>query len=113
MAAEEWAAYDRSGRAIERYRMEIRGAFGFRECSEDDRAELAEWPAVEHAAQCAVPRSDLRARAVASRRRDGRPGATRRTPGEGWELPLPSRTSAPGNSLITKGEGGAEWTRYR
>ncbi|MFE4581331.1 DUF4158 domain-containing protein [Streptomyces chartreusis] len=45
--AEEWAAYDWSGRAIKRHRMEIRGAFGFRECSEDDQGQLAEWLAVE------------------------------------------------------------------
>ncbi|MFV5996272.1 hypothetical protein ACNPQM_28670 [Streptomyces sp. NPDC056231] len=32
VAAEEWAAYDWSGRAIKRHRIEIRGAFGFREC---------------------------------------------------------------------------------
>jgi hypothetical protein len=45
--AEEWAAYDWSGRAIKRHRMEIRGAFGFRECTEEDQARLAEWLAVE------------------------------------------------------------------
>ncbi|GAB3209605.1 hypothetical protein GCM10027294_24670 [Marinactinospora endophytica] len=44
---EEWAAYDWAGRAIKRHRMEIRGAFGFRECSEEDQAQLADWPAVE------------------------------------------------------------------
>ncbi|GAA2440686.1 DUF4158 domain-containing protein [Streptomyces lavendulocolor] len=45
--AEEWAAYDWSGRAIKRHRMEIRGAFGFRECSEGNQTQLAEWLAVE------------------------------------------------------------------
>ena len=45
--AEEWAAYDWSGRAIKRHRMEIRGAFGFRECTEEDQGQLAEWLAVE------------------------------------------------------------------
>ncbi|MFD9286416.1 DUF4158 domain-containing protein [Streptomyces mirabilis] len=45
--AEEWPSYDWSGRAIKRHRMEIRGAFGFRECSEEDQAQLAEWLAVE------------------------------------------------------------------
>ncbi|WP_407675941.1 DUF4158 domain-containing protein [Peterkaempfera bronchialis] len=45
--AEEWAAYDWSGRAIKRHRIEIQGAFGFRECSEGDQAQLAEWLAVE------------------------------------------------------------------
>ncbi|MFJ3933011.1 DUF4158 domain-containing protein [Streptomyces sp. NPDC090029] len=47
VAAEEWAAYNWSGRAIKRHRMEIRGAFGFRECTEEDQAQLAEWLAVE------------------------------------------------------------------
>ncbi|MFD9240267.1 DUF4158 domain-containing protein, partial [[Kitasatospora] papulosa] len=47
VAAEEWSAYDWSGRAIKRHRMEIRGAFGFRECTEEDQAQLAEWLAVE------------------------------------------------------------------
>jgi hypothetical protein len=47
VAAEEWAAYDWSGRAIKRHRMEIRGAFGFRECTEEDQGQLAEWLAVE------------------------------------------------------------------
>jgi len=45
--AEEWATYDWSGRAIKRHRMEIRGAFGFRECTEEDQGQLAEWLAVE------------------------------------------------------------------
>ncbi|MEV4503388.1 hypothetical protein [Streptomyces klenkii] len=31
-----------AGRAIKRHRVEIRGAFGFRECSEEDQAQLAE-----------------------------------------------------------------------
>lgn len=44
---EQWAAYDWSGRAIKRHRMEIRRAFGFRECTEEDQAQLAEWLAVE------------------------------------------------------------------
>ncbi|MCX4851287.1 DUF4158 domain-containing protein [Streptomyces sp. NBC_00893] len=47
VAAEEWAAYDWSGRAIKRHRTEIRSAFGFRECTKDDQAQLAEWLAVE------------------------------------------------------------------
>ncbi|MFF6888945.1 DUF4158 domain-containing protein [Streptomyces sp. NPDC012421] len=45
--AEEWAAYDWAGRAIKRHRTEIRGAFGFRECTKEDQAQLAEWLAVE------------------------------------------------------------------
>ncbi|MGP3998673.1 DUF4158 domain-containing protein [Streptomyces sp. 8N706] len=31
---EEFAAYDWAGRAIKRHRMEMRGAFGFRECTD-------------------------------------------------------------------------------
>ncbi|WP_406739229.1 DUF4158 domain-containing protein [Streptomyces sp. NBC_00853] len=45
--AEEWAGYDWSGRAIKRHRVEIRGAFGFRECTAEDQAQLAEWLAAE------------------------------------------------------------------
>jgi hypothetical protein len=45
--AEEWAAYDWSERAIKRHRTEIRGAFGFRECTKEDHAQLTEWLAVE------------------------------------------------------------------
>ncbi|MYQ40726.1 DUF4158 domain-containing protein [Streptomyces sp. SID4921] len=41
--AEDWAAYEWSGRAIKRHRTEIRGAFGFRECTKEDQAQLAEW----------------------------------------------------------------------
>ncbi|MGW5848958.1 DUF4158 domain-containing protein [Streptomyces sp. NPDC055254] len=105
VAAEEWAAYDWSGRAIKRHRMEIRDAFGFRECSEDDQAQLAEWLAVE---LCGVELNrDRRAAAVRtgwSRRPQGRsPGwwarrsapsrngsarppwaGCRRRPGPGW-----------------------------
>ncbi|WP_435841697.1 DUF4158 domain-containing protein [Streptomyces griseofuscus] len=44
--AEEWAAYDWAGRAIKRHRMEIRGAFGFRECMVEDQVQLADPPAV-------------------------------------------------------------------
>lgn len=47
VSAEEWAAYDWSGRAIKRHRMETRGSFGFRECTEEDQAQLAEWLAFE------------------------------------------------------------------
>ncbi|NGO72358.1 DUF4158 domain-containing protein, partial [Streptomyces boncukensis] len=43
----EWAAYDWTGRAIKRHRTEIREAFGFRECSVEDQAQLAEWLAAE------------------------------------------------------------------
>lgn len=45
--AKEWAGYDWQGRAIKRHRVEIRGAFGFRECTEEDQAQLAEWLAAE------------------------------------------------------------------
>lgn len=43
----EWAAYDWAGRAIKRHSTEIREAFGFRECSVEDQAQLAEWLAAE------------------------------------------------------------------
>ena len=45
--AEDWAQYDWSGRAIKRHRVEIRSAFGFRECTEEDQAQLAGWLATE------------------------------------------------------------------
>jgi hypothetical protein len=65
--AEEWAAYDWAGRAIKRHRMEIRGAFGFRECAEGEQAPLAEWLAVE---LCGVELNrDRLAEAVVARRR--------------------------------------------
>ncbi|MFE2595599.1 DUF4158 domain-containing protein [Streptomyces sp. NPDC059396] len=68
--AEEWAAYDWAGRAIKRHRVEIRGAFGFRECTEEDQAQLAEWPAVE---LCGVELSrDRLAEAVVARCRKDR-----------------------------------------
>ncbi|MCX4538860.1 DUF4158 domain-containing protein (plasmid) [Streptomyces sp. NBC_00841] len=35
--AEEWGAYDWSGRAIKRHRMEVRAAFGLRECTQEDQ----------------------------------------------------------------------------
>jgi hypothetical protein len=70
VAAEEWAAYDWSGRAIKRHRMEIRGAFGFRECTEEDQAQFAEWLAVE---LCGVELNrDRLAEAVVARCRKGR-----------------------------------------
>ncbi|MEV8554725.1 DUF4158 domain-containing protein [Streptomyces glaucescens] len=45
--AEDWAAYDWAWRAIKRHRVEIRGAFDFRESTEQDQAQLAEWLVVE------------------------------------------------------------------
>ncbi|MFJ4916682.1 DUF4158 domain-containing protein [Streptomyces sp. NPDC088726] len=45
--AGERAGYDLSGRAIKRHRVEIRGAFGFRECTEEDQAQLVAWLAAE------------------------------------------------------------------
>ncbi|MGA5471713.1 DUF4158 domain-containing protein [Streptomyces arboris] len=45
--AEEWAGYDWQGRAIKRHRVEIRAAFGFRECTAEDQTQLAEWLAAE------------------------------------------------------------------
>jgi hypothetical protein len=44
--AEEWAAYDWSGRAIKRHRTEIRAACDFCECTKEDQDQLAEWLAV-------------------------------------------------------------------
>ncbi|MEH6374304.1 DUF4158 domain-containing protein [Streptomyces sp. KLMMK] len=68
--AEEWAAYDWSGRAIKRHRMEIRGAFGFHECTEEDQSQLAEWLAVE---LCGVELNrDRLAEAVVARCRKNR-----------------------------------------
>ncbi|MFD8827280.1 DUF4158 domain-containing protein [Streptomyces sp. NPDC059605] len=68
--AEEWVAYDWAGRAIKRHRVEIRGAFGFRECTEGDQAQLAEWLAVE---LCGVKLSrDRLAGAVVARCRKDR-----------------------------------------
>ena len=68
--AEEWAAYDWSGRAIKQHLMEIRGAFGFRECTEEDQAQLAEWLAVE---LCGVELNrDRLAEAVVARCRNDR-----------------------------------------
>ncbi|MFE4540834.1 DUF4158 domain-containing protein [Streptomyces scopuliridis] len=70
VAAEEWAAYDWAGRAIKRHRVEIRGAFDFRECTEEDQAQLAEWLAVE---LCGVELSrDRLAEAVVARCRKNR-----------------------------------------
>ncbi|WKK27809.1 DUF4158 domain-containing protein (plasmid) [Streptomyces olivoreticuli] len=45
--AGEWAAYDWAGRAVKRHRVEIREAYGFRECSVEDQAQLAQWLAAE------------------------------------------------------------------
>jgi hypothetical protein len=68
--AAEWAAYDWLGRAIKRHRMEIRAAFGFRECTEEDQARLAEWLAVE---LCGVELNrDWIAEAVVARCRNDR-----------------------------------------
>lgn len=70
VAEEEWAAYDWSGRATKRHRMEIRGAFGLRECTEEDQGRLAEWPAVE---LCGVELNrDRLAEAVVARCREDR-----------------------------------------
>ncbi|MFF7656763.1 DUF4158 domain-containing protein [Streptomyces sp. NPDC007983] len=90
--AEEWAAYDWSGRAIKRHRTEIRGAFGFRECTKEDQAQLAEWLAVE---LCGVELNrDRLAEAVVARCR--RTGWSRRRRGvsPGWW----ARRSAPSRS---------------
>lgn len=46
-AAEKFGSYDWSGRAISRHQGQTRAAFGFRECAEEDQAQLAEWLASE------------------------------------------------------------------
>lgn len=70
VAPEEFAAYDWAGRAISRHRMEIRGVFGFRECTVEDQAQLAEWVAGE---LCGVELSRERlAEAVVARCRKDR-----------------------------------------
>ncbi|MDQ0986937.1 DUF4158 domain-containing protein [Streptomyces sp. V2I9] len=70
VSTEEWAAYDWSGRAIKRHRTEIRAAFGFRECTKEDQAQLAEWLAVE---LCGVELNrDRLAEAVVARCRNDR-----------------------------------------
>ncbi|MEU3405393.1 hypothetical protein ABZ766_15850 [Streptomyces sp. NPDC006670] len=43
VSAEHFAAYDWAGRAIKRRRMEVRGAFGFRECTGEDPARFVDW----------------------------------------------------------------------
>ncbi|GHE06567.1 DUF4158 domain-containing protein [Streptomyces alanosinicus] len=68
--AEEWAAYDWTGRAIKRHRVEIRDAYGFRICSEEDQVQLAQWLASE---LCPVELSRERlAEAVVARCRNDR-----------------------------------------
>ncbi|MGW2586639.1 Tn3 family transposase [Streptomyces virginiae] len=68
VAAEEWAAYDWQGRAATRHRAEIREAFGFRESTEQDQENLAEWLSAE---LCGVEMSwDRLAEAVVARCRN-------------------------------------------
>jgi hypothetical protein len=70
VAAEEWGVYDWSGRAIKRHRMEVRAAFGFRKCTQEDQAQLAQWLAAE---LCPVELSrDRLAEAVVARCRNDR-----------------------------------------
>ncbi|MER6196656.1 DUF4158 domain-containing protein [Streptomyces sp. NPDC001586] len=86
--AEEWAGYDWSGRAIKRHRVEIRGAFGFRECTAEDQAQLAEWLAAE---LCGVELSrDRLAEAVVVRCR-----------GDRMEPPTPGRIARLVGSAVT------------
>ncbi|WP_307049742.1 DUF4158 domain-containing protein [Streptomyces achromogenes] len=74
--------YDWAGRAIKRHRMEIRGAFGFRECTEEDQVQLAEWLAVE---LCGVELNrDRLAEAVVARCRKGRLEPRLRGRSPGW-----------------------------
>jgi len=47
VAAEQFAAYDWSGRAIKRHRTEVRAFFKFHECTEADQEKLAVWLASE------------------------------------------------------------------
>ncbi|MFE1875552.1 DUF4158 domain-containing protein [Streptomyces sp. NPDC059496] len=68
--ATEWVAYDWSGRAIKRHRMEIREAFGFRECTVEDQARLTGWLSGE---LCSVELNrDRLAEAVVARCRNER-----------------------------------------
>ncbi|WP_424922626.1 DUF4158 domain-containing protein [Streptomyces sp. wa53] len=68
--AEEWGAYDWSGRAIKRHRMEVRVVFGFRECTQEDQVQLAQWLAAE---LCPVELNrDRLAEAVVARCRNDR-----------------------------------------
>ncbi|MFF4391263.1 Tn3 family transposase [Streptomyces sp. NPDC001552] len=86
--AEEWAGYDWSGRAIKRHRVEIRGAFGFRECTAEDQAQLTEWLAAE---LCGVELSrDRLAEAVVVRCR-----------GDRMEPPTPGRIARLVGSAVT------------
>ncbi|MEU4955259.1 Tn3 family transposase [Streptomyces lavendulae] len=86
--AEEWAGYDWQGRAIKRHRVEIRGAFGFRECTEEDQAQLAEWLAAE---LCGVELNrDRLAEAVVVRCR-----------GDRMEPPTPGRIARLVGSAVT------------
>lgn len=86
--AEEWAAYDWSGRAIKRHRVEIRGAFGFRECTAEDQVQLAEWLAAE---LCGVELNrDRLAEAVVVRCR-----------GDRMEPPTPGRIARLVGSAVT------------
>ncbi|BBC28961.1 hypothetical protein SGFS_002520 [Streptomyces graminofaciens] len=65
VSAGEWAAYDWAGRAIKRHRVGIREAYGFRICTEEEQAQLAEWLGVE---SCPVELSrDRLAEAVVAR----------------------------------------------
>jgi hypothetical protein len=68
VSAEEWAAYDWQGRTATRHRTEIREAFGFRESTEEDQENLAEWLTAE---LCGVEMSrDRLAEAVVARCRN-------------------------------------------
>ena len=47
ISADEWPRYDPTGRAARYHRAEIRGFFGFRECTSADGEGVAEWLAEE------------------------------------------------------------------
>ncbi|MEV6618463.1 Tn3 family transposase [Streptomyces sp. NPDC051051] len=86
--SEEWAGYDWQGRAIKRHRVEIRSAFGFRECTAEDQAQLAEWLVAE---LCGVELSrDRLAEAVVVRCR-----------GDRMEPPAPGRIARLVGSAVT------------
>ncbi|MEU1516785.1 DUF4158 domain-containing protein [Streptomyces sp. NPDC005811] len=81
--AEDWGAYDWSGRAIKRHRMEVRAAFGFRECTQEDQVQLTQWLAAE---LCPVElNGDRLAEAVVARCRNDR-----------LEPPAPAKVARPG-----------------
>ncbi|WP_369188708.1 DUF4158 domain-containing protein [Streptomyces sp. R08] len=102
--SEEWAGYDWQGRAIKRHRVEIRSAFGFRECTaeDQDQAQLAEWLVAE---LCGVELN-----------RDRLAEAVVRCRGDRMEPPTPGRIARLVGSAVTTFEErfcAATWTGCR